>query len=142
RSLPRSLRLPIPHSPTLPLSISPPYLALLAGLLLLVGVAPRWASGLALNFGAVELAKIALNRSADVDQKSAALGRAESALLAAVAWNPENVPAYRELARTRQLRHDVPGSLAALDQARAGRSLNAYEQTQFGRLYFEIGFWQ
>src|SRR5207253_523111 len=109
---------------------------------LLVGVSPRWASGLALNLGAVQLTKVALNRSMDVGEKSAALGRAETALGAAVAWNRLNVAAWRELARVRQLGHDVPGTLEALEQARLAPSLNDYERTQIGRLYLEMGLWQ
>ena len=50
--------------------------------------------------------------------------------------------AYRELARVRLLRHDVPGALAALGGASAVGALNDYERTQLGRLYLEMGFWQ
>ena len=120
----------------------PPALPLAAAALLLIGVAPRWGSGLALNVGAAQLTAVALGGPMDAEQKSAALGRAETALGTAVAWNPFNVSAYRELARTRLLRHDVPGAVAALDRASASGVLNDYERTQLGRIYFELGFWQ
>jgi tetratricopeptide (TPR) repeat protein/O-antigen ligase len=109
---------------------------------LLVAVVPRWASGLALNFGAVQLAKVALNSGLESDRKVLTLGRAERALEAAASWNPRNVAAFRDLARVRLLRHDVPGALAALDRALAAGPLNDYERMQLGRVYLELGFWQ
>jgi tetratricopeptide (TPR) repeat protein/O-antigen ligase len=139
RSLSRSPRgsqgdpRPLPRSPALPLA---------AAALLVLGAAPRWGSGLALNVGAAQLTAVALGGPMDAEQKSAALGRAETVLGTAVAWNPFNVSAYRELARTRLLRHDVPGAVAALDRASASGGLNDYERTQLGRIYFELGFWQ
>jgi tetratricopeptide (TPR) repeat protein len=124
------------------LAVSPSVLAVGGAALLLASVAPRWASGLALNSGAVQLAGVALNPGLELERKSAMLGRAETHLEAAIAWNPENVAANRVLARTRLLGHDVPAALTALEQATATRSLNDYERTQIGRLYLETGHWQ
>jgi tetratricopeptide (TPR) repeat protein len=97
---------------------------------------------LALNLGAVQLAEVALNPGLESDRKTVALGRAERALEAAAGWNPRNVAAYRGLARVKLLRHDVPGAVAALNQALAAGPLNDYERVQLGRLYLELGFWQ
>jgi tetratricopeptide (TPR) repeat protein len=148
---------PLTSSPPLPVSASPrprvslsqrPHLPAsrllpaVAIAVLLLPLVPRWASGLALNLGAVELAGAVLNQSLGLDQRSAALTRAERSLSAAVAWNHQNTSAYRELARVRLLLHDVPGALAALDQARRQRTLSNYELMQLGRLYFEIGLWR
>jgi tetratricopeptide (TPR) repeat protein len=133
---------PVALSPSRRLSVAPSVLAVGGAALLLASVAPRWASGLALNSGAVQLAGVALNPGLELERKSVMLGRAETHLEAAIAWNPENVAAYRVLARTRLLEHDVPAALTALEQATATRSLNDYERTQIGRLYLETGHWQ
>ena len=129
-------------SPALRAVRSPVFILAAALAFLAIGVAPRWVSGLALNVGAAQLAGVALNRGADLEQRSKGLGRAESALRLATEWNPRNSAAFRDLARVRVLRNDVPGAAEALGQAQATQNLNTFERTQLGRIYYEIGFWQ
>jgi tetratricopeptide (TPR) repeat protein len=115
--------------------------ATIAGLALLIGVAPRWISGLALNVGAARVTTAALDRSISPDQRAAVLAQAQGFLEFAAARNLIAVAPHRELARVHLLRHDVPAALAALEQARTSPILTDYERTQLGRLYLEMGFW-
>jgi tetratricopeptide (TPR) repeat protein len=119
-----------------------PLLVVTAVTLLLIGVAPRWISGLALNAGSALLTQAALDRSLTNDQRRAKLQQAEAVLGTAVDWNSRNGAAFRQLARARLLRHDVPGAQAALGAAIATANLNDHERTQLGRLALEMGSWQ
>ena len=118
-----------------------PLLVIAAVMLLVVGVAPRWISGLTLNAGSALLTAAALDRSLTNNQRGAKLQQAEAVLSTAVDWNSRNGAAFRQLARARLLRHDVPGAQAALGAAVATANLNDHERTQLGRLALEMGFW-
>jgi tetratricopeptide (TPR) repeat protein/O-antigen ligase len=119
-----------------------PLLVVTAVTMLVVGVAPRWISGLTLNAGSALLTEAALDRSLSNNQRGAKLQQAEAVLGTAVDWNSKNSAAFRQLARVRLLRHDVPGARMALGAAIATANLNDHERTQLGRLALEMGFWQ
>jgi tetratricopeptide (TPR) repeat protein len=109
--------------------------SLVAGIALL---GPRWASGMFLNLGAAEVVAAAVQRPQDTEARLERLARGEGLLEAAVAWNPNNVAAHRNLGWVRAMRHDVPGAHAAI--AAADRpDTTPFERAQLARLTREAG---
>jgi Flp pilus assembly protein TadD len=109
-----------------------------AALAVLMALSPRWLSGLYLNVGSSQLLAATLDRSRDPDLRAARLLRAESAFAEAVHWNGRNVPAIRNLAWARLLRHDLAGATAAI-QAAYRPDLTAFERAQLARLANDAG---
>ena len=117
--------------------------ALLAGVaaVAVVGgfaLAPRWMSGAYLNVGSAWLLDAVLDRSLDANGRQEALANADSALAQAVAWNPLNVPALRNLGRVRLLRHDLPGATSAISAAYR-TDATPFERAQLARLAYDAG---
>jgi tetratricopeptide (TPR) repeat protein len=110
-------------------------LVALAGL---AAISPRWISGAYLNAGSSQLLAVVLDRSRDADLRSARLQRADDWLSEAVRWNGRNLPARRNLAWTRTLRHDVPGATAILESAYQP-NLTAFERAQLARISSDAG---
>ncbi len=99
----------------------------------IVGLGPRWVSGVLLNVGSSDLLAATLYRARDVEARAASLARADWALNGALSWNPENVMARRNLGWTRLLRNDVTGAHALLAVS-YGSPLTVFERAQVARL--------
>jgi Flp pilus assembly protein TadD len=112
-------------------------LALLA-LAGLAALSPRWLSGLYLNAGSSQLLSAVLDRSRDPDLRAARLQRAELALEEAVRWNGRNVPAKRNLAWARLLRHDLAGATTMIESTYRP-DLTSFERAQLARLASDAG---
>jgi tetratricopeptide (TPR) repeat protein len=107
----------------------------LGGLSLL---APRWISGLYLNAGSNLLLTAVLDRGRDADLRAARLARADAFLAEAVRWNDRNLPAQRNLAWVRTLRHDLPSATAILESVYRP-NLTPFERAQLARVSSEAG---
>ena len=115
----------------------------LAGLALvafvgLAALSPRWISGLYLNVGTTQLLAAALDRSRDPEPRASRLQRAESAFASAVQWNDRNIPAVRNLAWAKLLRHDLAGATASIEAA-YGPDLTGFERAQLARVASDAG---
>ncbi|MGE3913061.1 MAG: tetratricopeptide repeat protein, partial [Chloroflexota bacterium] len=104
----------------------------------LTALAPRWISGAYLNAGSSQLLAAVLDRSHDSDARAARLQRADAWLSKAVAWNSRNLPALRNLAWARTLRHDLPGATSILESAYRP-NLTMFERAQLARVSSEAG---
>jgi tetratricopeptide (TPR) repeat protein/O-antigen ligase len=110
-------------------------------LLAVVGLAalsPRWVSGLYLNAGSSQLLAAVLDRSRDPELRTARLQRAESLLAEAVRWNDRNLPALRNLAWAKLLRHDLTGAISTIEVAYRP-DLTSFERAQLARLASDAG---
>ncbi|MFN8632586.1 MAG: tetratricopeptide repeat protein [Chloroflexota bacterium] len=117
--------------------------ALMAALAIvaLVGLgalSPRWISGLYLNAGSSQLLAAVLDRSRDPDLRAARLQRAEDWLAQAVSWNARNVPAARNLAWAKVLRHDIAGATATIQDSYRP-DLTSFERSQLARVAADAG---
>lgn len=112
----------------------------LAAVLLGLSLGTRWASGLALNAGTLDLAHAVASPGLTGEPRRLLLERAESWLQQAVALNTRNVAAWRNLGWARMNRNDIPGAHNALDQAAAAPGLTEFERYELGRLYYQLGF--
>lgn len=110
----------------------------LVALVGLAALAPRWISGAYLNAGSTQLLAAVLDRSRDTDLRAARLQRADAWLSESVRWNGRNLPALRNLAWTRTLRHDLPGATAILESV-YGPNLTMFERAQLARVASEAG---
>ena len=110
----------------------------LLALVVLGALAPRWLSGLYLNAGSTQLLAAVLDTSRDADLRAARLQRAESALEESVRWNGRNVPALRNLAWAKLLRHDLAGATATIESAYRS-DLTSFERAQLARLASDAG---
>lgn len=100
----------------------------------------RWASGLALNAGSLELLHALAWPGYGGEHRQEALRRAEGWLVLATNLNQRNISAWRNLGWARTARNDIAGAHAALDQAAAAHGLNDFEHVMLGRLYHQLGF--
>jgi Flp pilus assembly protein TadD len=113
-------------------------LVLIVGVLGLGALAPRWISGIYLNLGSVDLLDASLDPTLNVEARLSRLERADAELTQAVSWNAANVPALRNLGRTRLLRHDLPGATTAI-RAAYRPDATPFERTQLARLAYDAG---
>lgn len=104
----------------------------------LAALAPRWISGAYLNAGSAQLLAVVLDRSRDADLRAVRLQRADAWLSQAVSWNGRNLPALRNLAWTRMLRHDIPGATAVLESTYRP-NLTMFERAQLARVSSDAG---
>ncbi|MCC7366874.1 MAG: tetratricopeptide repeat protein [Chloroflexi bacterium] len=104
----------------------------------LAALAPRWISGIYLNAGSTQLLAAVLDRSRDADLRAARLARADDWLTQAVTWNSRNLPALRNLAWVKTLRHDLPAATSILETAYRP-SLTPFERAQLARVSSEAG---
>ncbi len=101
-------------------------------------LAPRWVSGAYLNAGSSQLLAATLDKSRDTDVRAARLLRAEAWLDEAVRWNGRNLPARRNLAWAKLLRHDLAGATAAIEAAYRP-DLTPFERAQLARVASDSG---
>jgi tetratricopeptide (TPR) repeat protein len=112
----------------------------LAVVLLGLSLGGRWMSGLALNFGSLDLLHALASPAYTGEARQDALRSADAWLTQAISLNPKNIAAWRNLGWTRTARNDIPGAQAALDQAAALDGLDVFDHYILGRLYQQVGF--